>query len=171
MRKFLFGLFLLCTLFAIKCMTTYDTALVYHKNFHSGTHPLLRFNGYYSDTLGARDVADIRKPVFFYANGAVFSSDTYIPTNELKNKSMKGSWGNYLITADTIQLEKFQLINSNYTRIILKGIISKDQIHWTFRKDHNESFKPVDYTIRFESFSSKPDSSLNFIRTKEKYNQ
>jgi hypothetical protein len=59
--------------------TTYDNALIYHKNFKPGVHPLLRFDGYYSDTLGpksnphsAMETGDAIKPVFLYSNGSAF---------------------------------------------------------------------------------------------------
>lgn len=175
MRKIFLFLSSAFILSVAACLTTYDSAIIYHKNFNSGSHPFLRFDGYYRDSLGAKGAIEMWKPVFLYQNGSAFSCDNYIAFNDLennlKNKTLKGSWGNYLMTADTIQLEKFQLIKSNYTRIILRGVISEGKIHWTSRKDHNESFKPVDYTVTFHTYPLKPDSTKNFIRTKEKYNQ
>ncbi len=166
---------ILFLLFFCTTCTTYDNAIIYHKYFVSGTHPLLRFYGFSSDTTSDRSLVKKYKPVFFYKNGSSFSSERYLIDTEIaagaSTNSLYGSWGNYLINADTIQLEKFQLNASNYERIILKGIISKDQIHWTSRKEHNETFKPVDYSIYFKSFSARPDSSKNFTRIKKKYNQ
>jgi hypothetical protein len=165
-------------LLLIVTCTTYDSAIIYHKNFRPGTHPLLRFDGYYDDTTSnIQKDANIpsAKPVFFYSEGSSFSTDNHVATSTLpqliKTNRLFGSWGNYLIKGDSITLEKFQDIKSNYTRIILKGIISEKQIHWTSRSEHNESYKPVDYSIYFHPYSSKPDSLRNFIRTKEKYNQ
>lgn len=171
---------LLFLVLLITC-TTYDSAIIYHKNFRPGTHPLLRFNGYYDDTTRPAAMADVpylpppAKPVFFYAEGSCFSTDNnviapYLP-ELIRTNRLFGSWGNYLIKGDSITLEKFQEINSNYTRIILKGVISENKIHWIRRSEHNESFKPVDYSIYFKPFPQKPDSLRNFIRTKRKYNQ
>ncbi|MDQ3112233.1 MAG: hypothetical protein M3R17_20300 [Bacteroidota bacterium] len=159
--------------------TTYDSALVYHKNFNHGHHPLLRFNGYYDDTTANNNIDLFYpgvKPVFFYSEGSSFSTDNSTVRGsaliqQIETNRLKGSWGNYLIKGDSITLEKFQLIKSNYERIILKGIVSENKIRWTSRKDHNEVFKPVDYSIYFKPFSAKPDSLRNFIRTKEKYNK
>ncbi len=164
------GIFLFVT------CNTYDNAIIYHRNFQSGTHPLLRFDGYYSDSIRLTNETDFgMKPVFFYSNGSCFSTNNYTPASTVgslvKTYRLFGSWGNYLISADTIQLEKFQLVENNYERVILKGIISKNRIHWTGRKEHNEDFKPVDYSIFFKPLSSKPDSTQNFTRTKKKYNK
>jgi hypothetical protein len=173
--KFIAPAFFLLLLIAC---TTYDSALIYHKNFKSGYHPLLRFDGYYDDTT-ANAQTDLFspgiKPVFFYSEGSSFSTDNSTPASSLaeliKTNRLKGSWGNYLIKGDSITLEKFQLIKSNYQRIILKGIVSEKEIHWTSRKEHNEAFLPVNYSIYFKKLSPKPDSLRNFIRVKEKYNQ
>lgn len=156
--------------------TTYDNAIIYHKNFRPGNHPLLRFDGYYSDTLGPKPASKLVenpvKPVYFYADGSAFSTDNYVAYYEMLNaKTLKGSWGNYLIKGDSIQLEKFQLTGSNYVRIILRGVISTGKIHWTGRKEHEESFKPVDYSVFYQVYSTKPDSLRNFTRTKGKYNK
>lgn len=173
--KFITVLFFLVLI--VTC-TTYDSAIIYHKNFKPGSHTLLRFDGYYDDTTalrGNKELASSIKPIFFYSEGSVFSTDNSIEKSTLetliKTHRLFGSWGNYLITGDSIQLEKFQHIKNNYVRIILKGVISEKQIHWTSRKDHNEAFKPVDYSVYFQPFKFKPDSLRNFIRTKEKYNQ
>jgi hypothetical protein len=167
---------LLFVLLVVAC-TTYDPALIYHKNFRPGHHPLLRFDGYYDDTLSTiRDEQpETTKPVFFYAEGSGFAADQPVQasllTQLIKTNHLKGSWGNYLIKGDSITLEKFQLVKSNYERVILKGVVSEERIHWTSRKEHNEAFKPVNYSIYFKKFSPKPDSLRNFTRVKEKYNQ
>jgi hypothetical protein len=169
---------LLFTLLLVTC-TTYDNAIVYHKNFNPGKHPLLQFSGYYSDTLGpkpnpnsAKLEQEAIKPVFFYSNGSAFSADNYEGAYKLLNvNTLQGSWGNYLITSDTIELEKFQLIENNYIRIILKGVISKDKIHWFSRKYHREDYKPVDYSVFFKPYVTKPDSTKNFTRTLPIYNK
>jgi hypothetical protein len=165
-------------LLLIVTCTTYDSAIIYHKNFKPGTHALLRFDGYYDDTTvnsQKDEYAPSVKPVFFYSEGSSFSTNNRVAASTLpqliKTNRLFGSWGNYLVKGDSITLEKFQLIKSNYVRIILKGFISEKQIHWTSRKEHNETFKPVNYSIYFQPFSSKPDSLRNFTRTKEKYNQ
>ncbi len=165
-------------LLLIVTCTTYDSALIYHKNFKSGSHPLLRFDGYYDDTTATNSSKMLDqsvKPVFFYAEGSSFSTDNRTDkaamAQLIKTQRLFGSWGNYLISGDSIHLEKFQHIKNNYVRIILKGVISEKKIHWTSRKDHNEAFKPVDYSIYFQPYKLKPDSLRNFIRTKEKYNK
>jgi hypothetical protein len=176
--KFLAPVFLVLLL--VTC-TTYDSAIIYHKNFRPGYHPLLRFSGYYADSVriikSQYPYSDLPtthavKPVFFYSDGSCFSCDKYEAVFTVNNStSLQGSWGNYLIKGDTIRIEKFQLVKSNYRRIILKGVISADKIHWVTRQEHNEAAKPVDYSIDFNESKSKPDSLRNFIRTKEKYNQ
>ena len=184
MKLFRNLIFFCAIIFGVTC-TTYDNAIIYHRNFVPGTNPLLKFDGYYSDSIPliANDInrgmnvkADVQvKPVFFYSNGSCFSTNNYTLdsplSNLVKTNRLFGSWGNYLISGDTIQLEKFQLLENNYELIILKGVISKDKIHWSSRKEHKEDFKPVDYSIYFHRFSSKPDSTLNFTRTKKKYNK
>jgi hypothetical protein len=171
----LFSLLFFCT-----TCTTYDSALIYHKDFVPGKNPLLQFNGFYSETSGDDVQFDAEpdcyvKPVFFYENGSAFATTSQLKkstlANLVKSNRLVGSWGNYLIKGDTIQLEKFQLNESNYERVILKGVVALNKIHWTSRKEHNESFKPVDYTVYFNPFSEKPDSTKNFTRTKKKYNQ
>lgn len=168
-------------LLLIVACTTYDSAIIYHKNFRPGSHPLLRFNGYYADTVRIAKnqspysdlpTAHSVKPVFFYADGSCFSANKYEAVFTVNNSTtLDGSWGNYLIKGDTIRVEKFQMVKSNYRRIILKGVITTDKIHWLTRQEHNEAEKPVDYSIDFNPSKSKPDSLRNFTRTKEKYNK
>ena len=172
--------FFLSILFFFATCETYDNAIIYHRNFVSGSNPLLKFDGYYSDSIALNSDTGNKKeigvkPVFFYANGSAFSTNNYAAASQIENmvkaKELAGSWGNYLITGDTIQLEKFQLIENNYELILLKGILSSEKIHWIFRKEHTEVFKPIDYSIYFKPFSAKPDSTQNFTRTKKKYNK
>jgi hypothetical protein len=159
--------------------STYDSAVIYHKDFYSGTNPLLKFSGYYTDTLGPKANPNSAaaqhtsiKPVYFYSNGSVFSCDNYTADYSLSNpSSLEGSWGNYLIKGDTIILEKFQKIENNYVRIIQKGMISADKIHWYTRKFHREDYKPVDYSVFFTKLDKKPDSTQNFTRTLQIYNK
>jgi hypothetical protein len=147
--------------------------VIYHKNFQPGKNEKLRFDGYYSEakggTGGAMMLAFVQ-PVFFYANGSVFyARKVYTAADD--PKSMEGSWGNYRIDADTIQLERFDLTGNNYRRIILRGIIAANSIHWTSRKDHNDSYSTVDYTMNFRPSPVKPDSLQNWTRTRKKYNE
>lgn len=162
-------------LFLVTC-TTYDSALIYRKNHQPGTHPLLRFDGYYRD-INATDytMSSRVKPFFFYTDGSTFVTEKSAtePVTEMwvKTAEASGSWGNYKIDGDTIYLERFLLNANNYERIILKGAISKDQIRWIKRKERGEAYQPVDYTLTFTPFSAKPDSTKNWIRTKKKYNK
>ncbi len=158
--------------------STYDTAIIYHKNFQSGSHSFLRFDGYYIDTLGPKLLQTIittGKPFYFYANGSSFSGDQNLDRESIVHqttiKTIKGSWGNYLINVDTIILEKFQQIENNNVRIILKGIIYKDRIKWFSRKFHKEPFKPVDYSSEFRTITYKPDSTQNFTRNYPPFNK
>ena len=173
---------LFITLLMIAC-STYDSAVIYHKDFHPGKNPLLSFNGYYSDSVRATTGTMEKqiKPVFFYANGSAYAADNYISEGKFisatklygtgMTKIVEGSWGNYLVGGDTITLEKFQKIENNYVRIIIKGIISKGSIHWFTRKFHREDYKPVDYSVFFTPFDEKPDSTQNFTRTLQIYNK
>lgn len=172
-------LFLFAVFFFVTC-TTFDNAIIYHKNFVPGTHPLLRFDGYYTDSIpNYSDPAGLKtkivKPVFFYADGSAFYTNANTNEPELeglvKTSRLFGAWGNYLVDADTILVERFQKIENNFVRIILRGVISKDKIHWTSRKYHREKFKPVDYSVYFQPLSQKPDSTKNFTRTLEIYNR
>ncbi|HEU4717643.1 MAG TPA: hypothetical protein VFU15_07410 [Bacteroidia bacterium] len=159
--------------------TTYDNAIIYHKNFTPGTNALLRFNGFYSDTLGpveaksAKQVTRKIKPVFFYADGSAFSTRDYQPSSSAGLTSATGFWGNYRIIGDTILLEKFEEAeaSSNLARIILKGVVHEGSIEWMARKDRNSDYQPVKYSIYFTPFAAKPDSTQNWIRTKKKYNK
>ena len=167
---FLFAIILFAT------CETYDSAIIYHKGFQPGTHSLLRFDGFYSDSaLAASNEFNVPseqvKPVFFYSNGSAFATNNFTWLTGMQAAKLAGSWGNYQIEADTILLERFQKIENNYVRIILRGTISKDQIHWTARKYHREKFKPVNYSIYFRPFTTKPDSTQNFTRTLEIYNR
>jgi hypothetical protein len=162
-------------LFLVTC-TTYDNALIYKKNFQPGTHPLLRFDGYYRDVNSTDFTMSSRvKPFFFYTNGSVFVTEkaTAEPFTEawIRTSEASGSWGNYKIDGDTIYLERFLLNANNYERIVLKGAISEGQIRWTKRKERGDAYQPVDYTLTFTPFSAKPDSTKNWIRTKKKYNK
>ncbi|MBI3511442.1 MAG: hypothetical protein HY064_12325 [Bacteroidetes bacterium] len=172
MRKYFSFLFFISI--AVSCVT-YDPSIIYHRNFSPGTNSLLRFDGYYSDTLSPEkdhDGKKTAKPVLFFRDGSAFSFDNYF-TGEGNVFVYKGSWGNYLLKGDSITLEKFQLIESNYTRIIMKGTVEENKIHWTSRKEHNEDYQPVDYSILFTPSVLKAslDSTKNFTRTKKKYNQ
>ena len=172
------------TLLMIAC-STYDSAVVYHKDFHPGNHPLLRFSGYYTDTIRFHGVngnpeKQVR-PVFFYADGSVYAADNYFAEDKFisaanlygsgMTRIVDGSWGNYLVKGDTIIMEKFQKIENNYVRIIQKGLISENKIHWITRKYHREDYKPVDYSAFFMPYKVKPDSTKNFTRTLKIYNK
>ena len=179
MKKIATLLFFLPIIFFCTCQT-YDNAIIYHKNFNSGTNPLLKFNGFYSDSAPPSSnefnvPSELVRPVFFYADGSAFATTNFnwlTGMDEIvKGNRLNGAWGNYLISGDTIQLEKFQLIENNHVRIILKGIISKDQIHWIKRKYHREGYQSVDYSIYFHPYAAKPDSTLNFTRTLPIYNK
>lgn len=175
MKKIFFVLFIFSVFFLSMCQT-YDNAIIYHKNFNPGKNSLLKFDGFYSDSApSSNDFNPLERvrPVFFYANGSAFATTNFtaITGMEYNINQLNGAWGNYLISGDTIQLEKFQLIENNHVRIILKGFISKDQIHWVKRKYHREDYKAVDYSIYFHPFSAKPDSTLNFTRQLPIYNR
>ncbi len=162
-------------LFLVTC-TTYDNALIYQKNFQPGTHPLLRFDGYYRDVNATDYTLSSRvKPFFFYTDGSAFITEraTAEPftTTWIKTAEASGSWGHYKIDGDTIYVERFLLSASNYERIILKGTIAENQVRWTKRKERGEAYQPVDYTVTFTPFSAKPDSTKNWIRVKKKYNK
>ena len=146
---------------------TCDNAVIYHKNFHPGTNALLRFDGYYSDTLSHGNI----KPVFLYADGSALSANNYSPGFPASWDESNSSWGNYLITGDSIKLEKFQHIENNFRQIVLRGVVIKDEIHWVKKDVHNEPPVAVDYSIYFVPYSQKPDSILNWTRKKAKFNQ
>jgi hypothetical protein len=160
---------------------TYDNAIIYHRNFQPGKNSLLRFDGFYSDSTPAGSnefnvPTELLKPIFFYSDGSAFATNNYNwlegMDGIIKTNRLVGSWGNYLISGDTIQLEKFQLLdNNNHERITMKGIISKDQIRWMTRKDKNKKTDSVNYSIYFRAYSTKPDSTKNFTRTMGKYNK
>lgn len=163
--------FFLATLTLLAACTTYDFPQVYHKNFQPGKNEKLRFSGYYTEVLTPNDLQSSPvKPVFFYSDGSAFSAGkSYNSTTPVN--AMEGAWGNYRIIADTILLERFDLIANNYRRIILRGVLSSDTIHWTSRKDHNEDYKPIDYRVVFRPATAKPDSTLNWTRKRKKYNR
>lgn len=174
MKKYIAALALL-----IAACNTYDLPIIYKKNFQPGNHSLLRLDGYYIDSLGPKPNGALNdvygKPIFFYGDGSALAaemnmSNASVPS-AVQNNLFKGSWGNYKIIADTILFERFHLVSSNYRRIILKGVISKDQIHWISRKDHTEDYKPVDYSVYFKNAKQKPDSTQNWTRKREKYNR
>lgn len=176
---------LLFIILIVAACSTYDSALIYHKDFHPGNHPLLRFSGYYSDSIRLRIANGTMekqiRPVFFYSDGSAYAADNYITEDKFTTaanlygpgmtKIVEGSWGNYKIEADTVILEKFQKIESNYVRIIQKGVVSASSIHWFTRKYHREDYKPVDYSVFFTPYKSKPDSTKNFTRTLKIYNK
>lgn len=169
------GLFFLLSLSVLGLTTckTYDQPLIYHKNFQPGTNEKIRLDGYYSEPkggTGAEMMLAFVQPVFLYADGSVFyARKVYTAIDD--PKTMEGSWGNYQIKGDSIYLERFDLVQTNYRRIILRGTIDDKNIHWTSRKDHNDSYSSVDYTMKFWPCSIKPDSTLNWTRKRKKYNQ
>ncbi|HET6992139.1 MAG TPA: hypothetical protein VFJ43_12480, partial [Bacteroidia bacterium] len=73
------NLIVLSILFFCTTCTSYDNALLYHKNFVPGMNPLLRFDGYYTEESKDNIESDATKdrylkPIFFYQNGSVFST-------------------------------------------------------------------------------------------------
>ena len=155
----------------IAACTSYDDAILYHKNFEPGKNELLRFDGYYSDTLGRELDADgtkLPKPIYFYADGSVYAYDYYFSKGD--NALPEGSWGNYMIHLDSITVEKFQNIENEHKRITMKGVISKDRIRWFSRQERKHTVQAIDYSIFFHSDGSKPDSTKNYTRIWPKYN-
>lgn len=169
---------ILTLLFAVAC-TTYDLPVIYKKNFQPGTNPLLHLDGFYADTLGPKQTRSLNdpygKPMLFYANGSAYACETFVSLKGaekmISEDKLNGSWGNYKVNGDTILFERFHLVNSAYRRIILKGIIGENSIHWISRKEHKEEYKPVDYTSLYRPCAQRPDSAKNWTRTKPKFNK
>jgi hypothetical protein len=159
--------------FVVACSATYDLPVLYHKNYVPGTHPLLRFDGYYTQS------DQVKKPVYLYRNGSVWFAESAVPkgvsdaTIANGNAGVRYSWGNYKISADTIYIERFHRAenSNNYRRITLKGIIRTDLIHWIQREENRQNPDTVNYDTRFFPTATKPDSSANWTRTKAQYNK
>jgi hypothetical protein len=142
-------------------------------------NPLLRFDGFYADSAFASNATypggAVGYPVFLYSNGSAFCGKGVFDLNEMSSKpfidKMLGGWGNYLIGHDTITIEKFEPIQNEYKRVIIKGIISKDQITWFSRKERRYAEQPLTYSVHFHESSVKPDSTKNFTRIWPKYNK
>ena len=154
---------------------TYDPAIIYHKNFQPGTHPLLRFDGWYTPVVEWALYGRV-KPIFFYRDGSVWFGEYMMSSDDVDSLAQTGaphSWGNYRINGDTIELERFSngMTGNNYNRIILKGVIMQDEIEWITRTFHRNSPDSLRYPIIFQAHAAKPDSSLNWIRKKKKYNE
>jgi hypothetical protein len=154
----------------------YDPPFIYHKNFSPGTHPGLRFNGYYAEPFYAITepaATEIVKPVYFYAEGSAFSANRAVSISQL-NDSLQGWWGNYKILGDTILYERYQENRgtANYERVILKGIICTDTtgIRWVARKERNRAYEKIDYRMKFYPSAFKPDSTQNWTRKVKKWN-
>lgn len=172
----------LLTTLLIGC-TTYDNAEVYHKNFQPGSHTLLQVNGFYTDTLrkaantsGHLSTLEV-KPMFLYADGSAWSANHYVQTALFQplqyNNPQDYSWGNYKIKGDTIFIERFTL-NPNsgaYERIILRGIVVFNGIKIIGRRERKMPEVTVNYNMVFMPFSSYPDVTGNWIRSKKKYNK
>lgn len=154
---------------------SYDQPQIYHKNFQPGTHPLLRFDGYYTSTFEAK-MTERAKPLYFYRDGSVWCGESLIHMNSVDSLIRKGtphSWGNYKIDEDTITVERFfqEENTGNYNRIILRGVIQKDNIHWLTRRFHDGKGDSVNYDMKFIPHSFKPDSTLNWTRTRKQFNK
>lgn len=167
----IFTLIVICA--GIACVS-YDAPQIYHKNFRPGTHPLLRFDGWYTPVT---NVPGMIKPVFFYRDGSVwFGEQAFSSTDNdvaIGSGTIAHSWGNYQIIADTILLERFYKAETsdNYNRIILKGIIQTDNIHWILRTADRENPDTVNYDMKFEEHKVKPDSTRNWTRTRPQFNK
>jgi hypothetical protein len=156
------------------CSVTYDLPVMYKKNYVPGTNILLRFDGYYTSGIEGTE-----KPLFLYRDGSVWFGETYVTQSvaeiELAKKepNLAHSWGNYKVDGDTILIERFnrQETTNNYRRIILKGIIQMDAIHWVSREENRLNPVVVNYDTKFHATTSKPDSTGNWTRTRAQYNK
>lgn len=172
-RRIQFFAMVLALVGIISCVS-YDAPLIYHKNFQPGTHPLLRFDGYYSTESPTGKI----RPVFFYRDGSVWFAEADIDPVSLDaqvlsdHTNARHSWGNFKIDADTIYIERFvqETTTGNFNRIILKGTMCENKIHWIQRTYHRSAPDSVDYGIYFHEHLTKPDSTQNWTRTKKKYN-
>jgi hypothetical protein len=163
--------------FTVACMTmagcvSYDSPELYKKNFQPGTHALLRFDGWY---LQPSSQSGSVKPIFFYSNGSVYFAEAPFPAsiNALQMITQPHSWGNFRIDGDTILLERFYKAETsdNYNRILMKGIVERDNIHWIFREAHREDPEALNYDTKFEQHAVKPDSTKNWTRTYPPFNK
>lgn len=155
----------------IGCVS-YDKPVIYHKNFQPGSHPLLRFDGWYI----AESKNNVSKPIFLYSNGSAWFAEQPIQletADELIKAGIAHSWGNFQINADTILVERFhqEEKTGNFNRIIMKGIVGDDQIHWIERTFHKDNPEKVNYVVTFQPRTYKPDSTKNWTRTHPTYNK
>lgn len=167
--------FLFFSVFLFYACVSYDKPLIYHKNFQPGTHPLLRFDGYYTTTSTYLLNGKIRL-VFFYRDGSVWFAEQDIPAanvDVIYSSATVHSWGNFQIKADTILLERFvqEANTGNFNRVILKGIVKTESIQWVQRTYHKSNPDSVNYDMIFQPHGRKPDSTQNWTRTRRQYNE
>jgi hypothetical protein len=167
--------------FSLNSCISYDKTLIYKRDYYYGKNSLLRFDGFYSDTInrkiyGGEGYYSIN-PIYFYSDGSVLIASTMKDTGQLKsllaNKIQFGSWGNYKIDRDSITIETLGGNAGTWRmeRYFKKGVILKNRIIFNTEIDRKEKSKPINEDIYFVSFPAKPDSSLNWIRHKKKYNK
>lgn len=160
----------LCILLA-GCVS-YDAPHLYKKNFVPGTHELLRFDGWY---LQPSSKSGFIKPVFLYSNGSVWFGEAPFSasTADAQIATQPHSWGNYRIAGDTILIERFYKAETsdNYNRILMKGVVQRDNIHWVYREAHREDPEVLNYDTPFEQHAVKPDSTKNWTRTYPPFNR
>lgn len=159
----------------VACATTYDMPVMYKKNYVPGTHDSLRFDGYYTSKWDM-EMTERVIPIYLYRNGSVWFGEQKILIDSAEQMIQKGvshSWGNFQIKADTIFIERFlkeEAVN-NYRRITLKGIIHSESILWIQREVNRQNPVAAGYTTIFMPGSFKPDSTGNWTRTRPQYNK
>jgi hypothetical protein len=168
-------------LFFLTSCLTYDKPLMYKRNYDQGKNQLLRFDGFYSDTITrkvfGRDYYYTVDPVYFYSDGSVLIGSTARDTNELRtrieNKIQFGQWGNYRVTGDSILIETFGVNGGSgrMERFFKAGIILNNRLFFGKEIDRKGEAMAINEDIRFVHSTAKPDSSQNWIRYKKKYNR
>lgn len=161
--------------FVVACAVTYDMPVMYKKNYVPGTHDSLRFDGYYTSKWDM-NMTERVKPIYLYRNGSVWFGEEKIlidTAEEMIRKGVAHSWGNFLVNADTIFIERFLKDESvnNYRRIALKGVIHSGSIHWIQREENRENPATTAYSTIFITSTYKPDSTGNWTRTRPQYNK
>ncbi len=163
---------------------TYDKAIIYHPNYNPGQSKMLRFDGYYSDTL-KRDFNEYERryfktyivPDFYYMDGTCMlggiltNMDTV--ASHIKKGWSIGEWANYKISNDTIYIEWFDHDHASVGlhRVYITGIILPDKIYFPTQVTREGGTPRSAYYTFFHQYDLKPDSTENWIRKNKFYNK
>jgi len=159
---------------------TYDSPIIYSKDYIIGDNSSLMLDGYYAKVDSVKGA--VKGPCFFYSDGTVKlwpgTSSLEKVDSLLSTNHDWGKVGNYQVHEDTINVEYWNRDSGTVLyakRVVLQFKIENGSIIFLGHLNSEKELKTVQENkmdvFNFYYNSMKPDSSSNWIRENRKWNR